>query len=197
VIVPVVEGLSEVDAVPELLRRLLWADEVWDIPIARPFRVKRHKVIKLGELERAIQLAASDRPGAEAVLVIIDADDDDPGQLENDLLGRALATTALPVAVIAATKEYECWLLGAKESLRGSCGIRIDAIAPENPEGIRDGKSHLSQNMDGDRRYVQVEDQAALTAQLDLDQAEASCASFSRLRVEVRRIVAELQAARP
>jgi hypothetical protein len=86
-------------------------------------------------------------------------------------------------------REYECWLLGGKESLRGSRGIRFDATAPSEPEAIRDGKGRLTANMDEGRGYVEVEDQAALTAVLDLDQAEARCPSFRKLRRDVRSVV--------
>ena len=133
-IIPLIEGLSEVEAVPELLRRLLYADGVWDLEVAKPFRVKRNKVVKPGEIERAIELAVRDRPGGRAVIVILDADDDDPDQLGGDLLTRAQAATSLPVSVVLAAREYECWLLGGKESLRGTRGIRENAITQRTPK---------------------------------------------------------------
>jgi hypothetical protein len=193
-IIPIVEGFSEVEAVPELLRRLLYEDQIWDVQIAKPFRVKRTRVAKPGEIERTVELAVRSRPGACAVVVILDADDDDAEALENELRARAETATELPVAVVLARREYECWLLGGKESLRGHRGIREDATAPPNPEAIRGGKERLSANMDGNRGYVEVEDQVALTSQVDLNQAAAACPSFAVLRETVRRIAAEVRA---
>jgi hypothetical protein len=192
VIVPLVEGFAEVESVPELLRRLLWADGIFDINVATPFRVKRNKVVKPGEIERAVTLAVNARVGARAAIIILDADDDCPCRLGPALLARADAASTVPTAVVLACREYECWLLGAKESLRGTRGIREDASTPPNPESIRDGKGRLRANMGNGRGYVEVEDQTALTAVLDLDTAERNCPSFGKLRRELRRLVEEI-----
>ena len=50
-ILPIVEGFSEVQAVPVLLRRLLVRLGREDVQIARPFRVSRLKVVRPGELD--------------------------------------------------------------------------------------------------------------------------------------------------
>lgn len=190
-IVPIVEGLGDVDAVPVVLRRLLAERHAarWDVGISRPIRLPRGKVKKPGEVERAVQLAIHDREGTQAILVIMDLDDDILDDLTADVLSRASAAVELPVGVCFAVVEFEAWLLGAKESLRGQRGIRADAVRPADPEALRDAKGHLERNMVAGRRYVETADQAALAAVFDLEQAEATCPSFARFTAIVSGLV--------
>jgi hypothetical protein len=186
-ILPIVEGLSEVQAVPVLLRRLLSRLGREDIQIARPFRVSRLKVVRPGELERAILQGSRDRKNLSGLLVLLDADDDDPASLEAHLVERCRAASALPTVVVAARRELESWFLGGKEAFRGFRGIRPDANAPPDPESIRGAKERLSRNMAG-RSYVEVDDQPAFAERLDLDLAFQRCASLQRLAAELERL---------
>jgi Domain of unknown function (DUF4276) len=181
VLVPIVEGQSEVESAGVLLRRLLHAEGAFDWSVAKPFRVKRNKVVRDGELEKAITQAQRSRGGAGAIVVVLDADDDCPAELGPGLTERARAATDLPVAVVLAEREFEGWLLGSKESLRAVRGIAANAVAPPNPQAIRDAKGELSRNMAGGRRYIAVDDQPALVESLDLDLAAERCSSFKRL----------------
>src|SRR4051794_37266162 len=95
-ILPIVEGHSEAEAVPVLLRRLLLHLERPEIQIARPFRISRYKMVRPGEIERAIIQGIRDRQDVSAVLVILDADDDDPLHLEAALLERCQNASPLP-----------------------------------------------------------------------------------------------------
>jgi len=196
-IVPIVEGQAEVEAVPVLLRRILEVLEAHHVEVARPFRVGRYKVVKEGELERAIQNAMKDRENVEAILIVLDADDDCPAELGPDLARRSRAVAAgKPSAVVLAKRELEAWFLGAKRSLRGVRGIRPDAEPPPDPEGIRGAKEALSRNMDG-CRYLAVDDQPALAAEMDLGLCRTACASFDRLVREVERLVCSMPGAKP
>lgn len=190
-ILPIVEGYSEVEAVPLLLRRLLILLERPEIQIARPFRVSRLGVVREGEIERAVLQGIRDRGQVTAILVILDSDDDDPAALEASLLGRCRRTVSLPVAVVAARRELESWFLGSKDSLRNVCGIKADANAPDNPESIRGAKERLTRNMGGGRRYLEVTDQPVLAVRMDLALARQRCLSFQRLVTELERILAE------
>jgi hypothetical protein len=80
-IVPIVEGHSEVKSVPVLMRRILNRHGIYDVEIAKPIRVKRHQVVKEGELEKAIGLACL-RPNCGAIVIILDADHDCPKELD-------------------------------------------------------------------------------------------------------------------
>ena len=67
-ILPIVEGQSEVESVPILLRRICDQMQAFNIQIARPYRVKRNKVVKAGELERAIEQAEAKNLLGENIL---------------------------------------------------------------------------------------------------------------------------------
>lgn len=182
VLVPIVEGHAEVESVPVLLRRLLTARGRYTVQIARPVRVKRNRVVRAGELERACELARSRTEGCDAILILLDADEDCPKELAPILLERARrAAAGRPVGVILAKSEFEAWFLGALESLRGVRGLPSDAAAPESPEDIRGAKECLERLMTTGRTYVEVDDQPALAEQFDLEMARRRCPSFDKL----------------
>ena len=56
--------------------------------IARPFRIKRNKIVQKGELERAINYGIRNRENIGAILVLLDADDDCPAFLGPQLKNR-------------------------------------------------------------------------------------------------------------
>jgi hypothetical protein len=149
------------------------------IPVAKPFRVKRNLVVKAGELERAVEVALSDRAGASAVLVLLDADDDCPAELAPALLKRCRQVTELPVSVVFATRELEAWFLGGIKSLQGQRGIRPDAAYEADPEAPRGAKERVEALMAGS--YVDVADQPALMAILDVEAARQRCPSLDKL----------------
>lgn len=194
-IVPIVEGQSEVESIPLLVRRVLQESEVPAIPVARPLRVKRTLVVRSGELERAVTQAIRARQNPGGVLVVLDADDDCPVKLSADLLHRCREATHLPVRVVIANRELECWLLGAKESIRGCRGIRASAVSPPDPEAIRGAKERLSENMMDRRRYVEVDDQPAMIATFDIFRARAVCRSFNKFCKDVLWLADQIAAA--
>lgn len=185
----IVEGHAEVESVPLLLRRIFAQLGAADIQVARPFRVKRNRVVKPGELERAISQTIRDRGEVGGIMVLIDSDDDCPASLGPQLLGRAKAVTHLPVSVVLATREFECWFLGAKESLRGVNGISQNATTPLNPENIRGAKERLTRNVASGRRYLAVDDQPTFAERFDLQAARRSCPSFDKCFRDVERII--------
>ena len=99
-ILPIVEGQSEVESVPILLHRIRDQMQAFNIQISRPWRVKRNKVVKQGELERAITQGIRDRSNIGAILLLLDAEDDCPAALALELSERCRKTTHLPVAVV-------------------------------------------------------------------------------------------------
>lgn len=190
-IAPIVEGEAEIESVPVLLRRVLASLDVYDVDVAKPFRLPRNLVVKENELERAVRQVVRARRNVGCILVIYDSDDDCPAKLGSELLKRCKSETQLPVAVVLAKKELECWFLGAKDSLRGVRGIRDDATAPPDPEEIRGAKERPSKNM-RNRRYLAVDDQPALAEKIDLELARERCPSFDRFIREARRLISEL-----
>jgi hypothetical protein len=186
----VVEGHGDRQAVPVLIRRI--AAEicgVHDVQVQPPLRIPRDRLIKPGEIERAVTLAAARVAPDGGILVVIDADDDCPAELGPSLLRRArTARSDVDIAVVVAKREYESWLIAAAPSLAGARGLPPELETPGDPEGVRGAKEWLRRRMGPGRTYSETTDQAALTARLDLDAARAS-RSFRRCIREVMRLV--------
>ena len=186
-IATVVEGHGEVEAVPVLLRRIvqhLSPDCILDVP--KPIRVKRTKILKTGELERAILLAAYLAKQDGCILVLLDANGDCPAEVASQILKRADSTWRnRNVRAVLAKMEYEAWFLAAAESLAGKRGIDDAVTPPDDPEEIRDAKGWLSAQMPPGQPYRETIHQAALSAVFDLNSARKA-PSFDKLWRDIR-----------
>lgn len=191
----IVEGHGEVEAVPILIQRLAARlDPTLFVRFPHPIRIPKSKLIKQGELERAVELTARKVAPDGAILVVLDSDDDCPAILGPSLLARARrARSDLPVAVVLAKHEYEAWFLAAASSLRGQRGLQDNLMAPSEPEAIRGAKEWLSTRMGGNHVYVETLDQPAFTKTFDLEQAGRSD-SFDKCCREVRLLIDQLLA---
>ncbi len=189
-IVAIVEGYSEVESIPVLLRRYRVDAGAYVVDIARPIRVPRNKVVKDGELEKAVELARRLYPEVTAVLVVLDADTDCPKTLSPQLLERAKRTAGgnFQCVVVLPKVELEAWFIAAVRSLRGQRGISEDADPPPDPEVIRDAKGWLTRNMVGST-YVEVDDQPAFAQLFDFSLAFLGCRSFRKFDKDVRVIL--------
>ena len=182
-VLAIVEGHGEVAAVPELVRRIaseVSPDIVVETP--RPIRVPRNRIVKQGELERAVAFAAHKAGVDGCVLVLLDADQDCPAELAPQLLARAAA--ACPggdIRAVLAKTEYEGWFLAAAGSLAGRRGLDDSLAPPDDPETVRDAKGWLSARMPRGRRYSERLDQAAFTATFDMAAARRNSPSFDKL----------------
>ena len=130
-IATIVEGHGEVDAVPILLRRIA-ASLGSVVHTPRPIRVSRDKVVKPGELERAVELAARQAATGGCILILLDAEKDCPKDLAPKLLRRAMgARSDREIRVVLAKTEYEAWFLAAASSIAGRRRIRPSATPPD------------------------------------------------------------------
>ena len=180
-IAAIVEGDGEVEAVPELIRRI--HGEVSPgapLEVGRPVRVRRNRVLKAGELERYLDLAANLAGADGGILVLLDANGDCPAKLGPAILQRV--RTARPdrrIEVVLANREYESWFIAAIESLQGQRNVAAAAAAPQDPETIRGAKEWLRDQMDG--TCSPTADQTALTALFDMGLARRRSPSFARM----------------
>ncbi len=189
----IVEGHGEVEAVPILLRRIgemvvpgLFLD------ISPPLRVSRDRVVKSGELERAVEFSGRKVAGEGGIFILLDSDDACPATLGPELLRRARTTRGdLPIAVVLARHEYEAWFLAAADSIAGQRGLPAELKPPSDPEGIQGAKDWLGKQMGKSRRYSETLDQPALTARFDLQMAR-SADSFDKCFREVSRLLLTL-----
>lgn len=182
-IVSIVEGQGETHALPLLLRRLAAeiCPQYW-VEARYPIRVPRDRLLKPGQLERYVQIAAL-QAGGGGVLIMIDAEDQTsgcPASLGPRIYDRTtIARGDVPALVVIAKNEYEAWFVAAAESLRGKRNLRSDIAPPQNPEDIRGAKEWLQHHMTGGNTYSETLDQPALTELFDLQAARRS-PSFDR-----------------
>jgi hypothetical protein len=145
-------------------------------------------------LERYVELARL-QPGASAIAVIVDSDDDCPATLAPRLLERGTSNAAgLHFSVVLATVELEAWFIAGIESLRGEGGIRTDATPPPDPEVIHDAKGWLTKQMLPGRTYVPVVDQAPFAQRFDYNLAAPRSRSLRKFLADIARIGRTLEA---
>lgn len=182
-IVAIVEGDGEVEAVPILIRRIAEVETPGVFPgVPQPNRVQRGRILKPGEIERYVELAARQGGPDGRILILFDADDDCPRDLAPRILRRATEVRSdRRIQVVLAQREYEAWFLAAADSLAGNRGLRDDITAPGDPEAIRDAKGWLTGQMPRGRSYRETLDQPALTDGFDLERARRSAASFRKM----------------
>jgi hypothetical protein len=187
-IASIVEGHGEVETLPLLIRRIAASlDPALTVATPPPLRVPKNRLLKPGELERAVLLAAGKAGGTGAVLILLDSDDDCPAHLGPALLQRATqARGDVRLAVVIAKREFEAWFLAAAPSLRGQRGLPADLQPPPDPEAIRGAKEWLSHRME--RGYTETLDQPALTARFDFTQA-LHAPSFDKFHREIVRLL--------
>ena len=187
-----VEGHSEVESVPILVRRFVEDFGAYDIPVNRPIRVKRYQVVKQGNLEKAVETAIRLYPDTKALILLLDADDDCPKYLAPELLRRLRQSTDRVCSVVLAKAELESWFIASVVSLRSRRGVRDDASPPENPEEVRGAKEWLTRVMEGNT-YVETDDQHAFSALFDRNQAYERCRSFRKFHKDIIGILSELR----
>lgn len=192
-IICIVEGHGDVKAVPILIRRVIQniAPALY-VDIPTPIRVPKTRLVRPGELERAVELAARRAVPGGGVFILLDSDDECPAQAGPDLLARARAVRQdIPLALVLAKREFEAWFLAAAESLRRERGLADNLIGPERPEDIRGAKEWLSRHMTADHHYVETLDQPALAARFDLHQARRAD-SFDKCYREIEGLTRRL-----
>ncbi len=184
----IVEGHGEKESVPLLLRRIQSESEgllVPDIRSGDVLRIPKSKLVKPGELERAIDYAARKVGEDGAVLVVLDADDSPGCQLGPELLQRALGKRPdMRIGVVVACREYEAWFLASPTKLFP--GRTVSSRVTISPEEVRDAKGQLRQALG---RYQPVRDQPALTSRMDLAEARQNSRSFDKMWREVHRLL--------
>lgn len=175
---PIVEGDGEVRAFPELLRRLRDESQTFGLVFNHPIRKHRWELVTEAALRKVVRIALLQE--CDGILILFDSDKECPRELAAKVQAWAREEArGKPCEVVIAHCEYEAWFLASLPSLRGHRGIRLDAIAPPDPESIRGAKEKLRANTETGS-YV-PDDQAALSALFDLSAAYRSCRSFRRL----------------
>lgn len=178
----IVEGDGEIASVPILLRRV--ADRLGHhigVRVVNALRIPANRLIKAGEIERAVELSARKLGLGGGILVLLDSDDECPATTGPSLASRArTARPDVPVALCLAHREYEAWFLASASSLAGKRSLPRELVDHPEPETPRGCKEWLSAQMPSGRAYQEIEDQPAFTATFDLDRARAASSSFDK-----------------
>lgn len=193
-IAAIVEGDGEVPSVPILLRRFgEYLGRPGLIEVLKPFRVPASKLLKAGELERTVELAARKVGNAGGIFIILDCEDDCPASLGPQLLSRASSQRPnMAIGLVLAYREYESWFLGSAASLAGKRGLPLGLANHPTPETPRDCKGWLSAQMARGIAYSETVDQPALTALFDFAAARMACPSFDKCCREVSKLFTQL-----
>jgi hypothetical protein len=197
----IVEGHGDDRALPRLIARIAAIEVPHATVVVKPIlRVPGNRLVKPGELERHVELAARRLGGLGAILVLLDCDwrNGCPKHDAPPLLARCRhARRDMLVSVVLAYKEFETWFLAAAESLAGTQRLAAPLTAPNDPEAIRGAKEWLSRHMPAHAPYTETLDQPALTSCFDMQAARANAASFDKCYREIQKLVCTLHAQLP
>ncbi|MGI8991089.1 MAG: DUF4276 family protein [Bryobacteraceae bacterium] len=185
----IVEGHSEEQAAPVLIRRLAQAFGFHSSIRFAVRRVTKSRLIQPGELEKTLEALARQIGRSRPFLVLLDADEDCPKDLADDLKARCRDRHAdLTIAVVIANKEYEAWFLAAAKSLSGKGALDEKLHAPDDPESVQGAKEWLTARMLPNESYSPTRHQPAYSHLMDLSEA-GTARSFRKFEKEVARLL--------
>ncbi len=188
IIVPIVEGDGEIEAVPVLLRRILEQREWWHWSVRKPMRAGG-----LGSLKKRfaqlLQYAATTED-CGGIMVLMDLDDGCPKAEAVALAAEARTLNlACPIAIVFAHREYEAWFLASLSTVAGQYDLPPTLQYSGNVEGRRDVKGWFSEQMPPGKAYKETFHQVRLTNLLDIDRARRNSRSFRRFYHAVEELV--------
>jgi hypothetical protein len=182
-IATIVEGHGEVQALPQLIRRIgRKQDPPIYIELPEPIRTKRDRFLKYEiDFEKHLRLAAKKSGANGKIFVLLDAEEDCPATLGPATVNKI--KSVIPhkqIAVAFAKVEFETWFLAGAESISGLRDLPNNLTAPENPESIGSAKGWISRRMPANRNYKETIDQAAFASSFDIDLAEQRSPSLNK-----------------
>lgn len=194
VIVPIVEGDGEVEAVRPLLRRVLGEHcGRYDVHIQRPINSRGVGAIRK-DIKQFLKYAKK-YPECDAVLVLLDSDGDCPRSLAADLARSATEFNMdVPVAIVCAHHMYEAWFVASLDSpsgekIRYKLALSEDAEYEGDVESIRSPKRWIEVRMPRDKSYKETVDQAGLSYFIDIEHTRCRSRSFRRFCHAVEELV--------
>lgn len=189
-IVPIVEGHGEKDAVPLLVRRILYRNQLWHWSVARPIQAGNlHKLKK--KLKEFVGYAQKVKDCA-GILILLDLDDGCPAIAAADLAGQIRQIKPrCPVAIAFAHREYEAWFLSSIETIARNRpdSFPLNVKYEGDAESRRGVKEWLTHQMISGRRYKPVLDQAGFTNLMDIESAYRHSRSFRRFCHAIKELV--------
>ena len=133
------------------------------------------------KLEQFLQHARN-KPECDAILILLDADDDCPVDESRHLSQRCEQFHSIcPVQVVYAHREYESWFLASLDTIKGRSVIPDTASFSAAVEDISNPKQWLTDQMPQGRAYKETTHQASFSGLIDVDLAYNESRSFRRL----------------
>ncbi|CAN7645438.1 DUF4276 family protein [Phenylobacterium sp. LjRoot225] len=177
----IVEGPGDAAAIPCLMAKtaIMVGDNIYAAPPITSGGI--HKLRRAGHLEKMVLLA--DSRDVDAILLIVDVDDDCPVQVSKEFHGRIETIkdrVRSELRIALCVREYECWFLEGIENLRISApdyGWDVNFVC-NNPEQKRDAKGLINEAMS--KHYKATTDQLILTQRLDLKSLYEKSRSYKR-----------------
>ena len=193
-ITAIVEGDGDEPSVRILANRLLDYLQRWDIQVSRVKNAKgKPKLIR--KFENFINYASLDGD-CDAILVLVDADNECPTDAAKALASRAGALNlGIPIAIVMPNPEFEVWFIASLDSspnnpVRTRLDLPSDTVSPDNPDdATNSAKGWLNAKMPRNRRYKETSDQPALSAAISLSVASQHSRSFQRLEHAIIQLI--------
>jgi len=163
----IVEGQTEVYALPHLLRRMVADLGVYDVEMPQPFRLARLGFTNPAAMGRAVAFAAARVGDRGSVLAFADSDDDCAVEFTRSVYAAA-GRPDVRLSVVAAVREFESLFLAASTSLpaAGYFSAPFDADA----ERVRDAAGAVGRLMVSGQ-YQKTADAIRLLSALSLEEA--------------------------
>jgi hypothetical protein len=191
-IIPIVEGDGEIDAVPNLLTRILHEQECYHFQVHQPALNASggDNIKKPGGVEKFVRLAMLKNDCA-GILVLLDSDGEFcPIEKAKELTERVrMIGTTCPVAVVIAHCEYEAWFLASIETVCAHEHLPNELIYNRDCEATRGAKKWFTDQMQGSRIYKETLHQLEFTRLLDVEKTRSNSRSFRRFCHAVEEIL--------
>jgi hypothetical protein len=117
----------------------------------------------------------------ERVLVVSDADGEDPAQLVRTIKGRLVESYRFAVVPIIIVQKLEAWLIADPNALKNVLGVTRNFSSPER---ISDPKAELQKLFSRKTAYT-PETARRIAEEIDLDVLRKRCPRFSVFRATV------------
>ncbi len=189
-IIPIVEGHGEKDAVPLLVRRILYQQQLWHWSVSQP--IQAGGLSKLKKKLAEFVAHAQKKKDCGGILILLDLDDGCPAYEAADLAEQVRQLYLLcPVAIVFAHREYEAWFLASIEYIArdNSNSLPSNLKYEGEVERSRGVKEWLTSQMPPGQGYKPTLDQAGFTNLIDVDVAQQRSRSFRRLCHAIKEVV--------
>jgi len=186
----IVEGHSEVQAAPIVLRRiwgeLFRSDDPLDV--LTPNRDSQGKLLNKDGLRRKVvesrkRLTKRQDGYRGLILILIDTEKRGcPKEQAPQLLGWAReAHSDADIACVMPNPMFETWFAACATSLAGHNDLPATVATPNDPEGKRLGKTWIRNALPRSRKYSETADAPRFAARMNLVECRANAPSFDKL----------------